>query len=88
MKAMLITFFETKGVVHFEFIPQGQTVNRAYYVEIRKSLFEVVRRIRPELWPNEWIPHYDNAPTNKAPSVKEFLAQKSITEMDHPALFP
>jgi hypothetical protein len=34
MKTVLITFFDIKGTVHFEFIPQGQRVNKAYYVEI------------------------------------------------------
>jgi hypothetical protein len=52
-----------------------------------------VHRKRPELWPNIWILHHDNAPANKAISVKQFLAQKSITEMEHPScsdfwLFP
>jgi hypothetical protein len=37
MKTMLITFFNIKGTVHFEFIPQGQAVNQAYYVEIMKQ---------------------------------------------------
>jgi hypothetical protein len=34
----------------FEFIPQGQTVNQAYYVELLKWLREAVRIKRPELW--------------------------------------
>jgi hypothetical protein len=53
MKKILITFFDIKGTVHFEFIPQGQTVNQAYFVEILKRLCEAVRRKRPELWPTD-----------------------------------
>jgi hypothetical protein len=34
MKSMVITFFDIKGTVHFEFTPQDQTFNQAYYVEV------------------------------------------------------
>jgi hypothetical protein len=85
MKTMLMTFFDSKGIVHYEFIPQGQTVNQAYYVEIMKRLREAVcKKKRPELWPNDWILHHDKAAAHKALSVQKFLAQKSITEMEHP----
>jgi hypothetical protein len=47
-----------------------------------KRFPEAVCRKRPELWPNYWILHHDNAPAHKAPSVKQFIAQKSITERD------
>jgi fatty acid-binding protein DegV len=82
---MLITFLDIKGIAHFEFIPQGQTVNRAYYVEILKWLCEAVHRKRHKLRPNDWILHHDNAPAHKALSVTQFLAQKSITEMEQPS---
>jgi hypothetical protein len=35
---MLIILFDIRDIVHFEFIPQGQTVNQAYCVEIFKLL--------------------------------------------------
>jgi hypothetical protein len=38
----------------------------------------------PEIWPIDSILHHDKAPAHKALSVKQFLAQKSITEMEHP----
>jgi hypothetical protein len=73
---MLITFFDIKGSVHFEFISQSQTINQAYYVEILKQLHEVVHRKRPELWPSDWILHHNNDAAHKSLSVKQFLAQK------------
>jgi hypothetical protein len=79
MKMMLLTFFNIMSTVHFEFIPQGQTVNQAYYVEILKWLCKAVHRISP----NNWIFHHDNAAAHKAVSVKQFLAQKLVIEMEH-----
>jgi hypothetical protein len=84
MKAMVITSCCIKGTIHSEFIPQGQTVNQAYYVEILKQLCEAVHRKRPE----GWIPHFDDAPAYKLLSVKQFLAQKLITEMEHSPFSP
>jgi hypothetical protein len=75
MKITLITFFNIKGIVHFEFILQGQTINRTYCVEILKWLHEAVLRKRPELW-TRWIHHYDNAPARNVLSAKQLMAQK------------
>jgi hypothetical protein len=43
---------------------------------------------RPELWPNNWILHYHNTPAHKPFSIKQFLAQKLIIEMEHPTYSP
>jgi hypothetical protein len=51
MKKMLVTFFDIKGNVLFEFIPQGQTISQAYYmyVETFNRLSEFALRKKPEL---------------------------------------
>jgi hypothetical protein len=43
---------------------------------------------RPEVWPNNWILHHDNAPALKMLSVEQFLTQKSVTEMEYPLWSP
>jgi len=42
METVLFTFFDIKGIVHFEFITQGRTFIQAYYVEILKQFHEAV----------------------------------------------
>jgi len=42
IKSMLVCFFDQKGIVHKEFVPTGQTVNAAFYVEVLKHLQENV----------------------------------------------
>jgi len=54
-----------------------------------ERLREKVRQKRPELFAkNSWILHHDNAPAHTALSVKDFLATKQITVLEHPAFSP
>jgi histone-lysine N-methyltransferase SETMAR len=75
-------------IVHFEFLEHGRTVNQHCYLETLVRLREAGRRRRPELWPDAWIFHHDNAPAHDALAVREFLAKKSIMKLDHPPYSP
>ena len=66
IKVMLVVFFDRKGIVHHEFVPHGQMVNKQLYQEVLARLRDAVRRKRPELWENQtWILHLDSVPTLK-----------------------
>jgi histone-lysine N-methyltransferase SETMAR len=83
-KTMLVCFFDHKGIVHYEFIAQGQTVYQQCYSEEVTKLWKSVWRKTPEPWPDKWISHHDIAPAHDALRVCEFLAKKSVIKMDHP----
>jgi len=53
IKVMLIVCFDWKGIVHREFAPRGQMVNKQLYQEVLARLRDAVRRTIPELWENQ-----------------------------------
>ena len=82
-------FFDMRGIVHYEFVPTGQTVNQVYYLEVLERLCEKVRQKRPEIFAiNSWILQHDNVPTHTTLSLRECLATKQITVLEHPAYSP
>ena len=89
IKTMLIVFFDYRGVVHHEFVPEGQTVNKEYYLAVLRRLREAIRRKRPDLWAdNSWIFHHDNAPSHSSLIVTEFLAKHEIKVIAQPPYSP
>ena len=65
VKVMLIVFFDIEGIVHYEYVPQGQTVNQQFYLQVLNRLRLAVFRKRPQkLAAGAWALHHDNAPTH------------------------
>lgn len=88
-KVMLEVFFDIKGIVHFEFIPEGRTVNKNLYVEILRRLRDSIRRKRPELWEaKNWILHHDNAPAHRSFMVSEYLTKSQVRVLPQPPYSP
>ncbi|UYV74228.1 SETMAR [Cordylochernes scorpioides] len=67
-KAMLCVWWDQTGVVYFEFLKPGETVNTSRYEQQMHSLREAVNEKRPE-WRqkhNKLILQHDNAPAQNA----------------------
>jgi hypothetical protein len=47
-----------------------------------------VGKIRPELWPNDWILRHDNSPAHKVLSAEQFPVKNWVTEKEQPPCFP
>ena len=89
VKVLLTVFFDYRGVVHQEFLPQGRTVNKEDYLQVMRRLREAIRKKRPELWKNHsWILHHDNAPAHSSLLVRDFLAKTNTTVMPQPPYSP
>ena len=79
VKVMLTVFFDCRGVVHHEYSPPNQTINKEYYREVLRRLRDAVRRKRPDLWrARTWQLHQANAPAHSSQLVQTFLAEHSI----------
>ncbi len=46
---MLSFFFDSKGVIHHEYVPEGQTVNATFYVQVLDHLCKRIAHVRPEM---------------------------------------
>ena len=73
LTCVYIIFFDCEGVVHYEFAPRGQTINKEYYIEVLKRLRDAVRRKGPRFWSSgDWLLHHDNAPAHSSNLVQQF----------------
>jgi hypothetical protein len=89
VNVMLTFFFDIEDVGHYEFLCQGQTVNRWYYLKVLKRLRENVRRERRQLWRNNsWFLFHDNAPAHASLLIRDYLANMNTTGLPQPPYSP
>lgn len=73
IKTILIVFFGVRGIVHFELVPQDDTVNSAFRLQVLERLKRQVTRERADI-KNTVKLHNNNAPSYIAFIVNNFLA--------------
>ncbi|UYV67222.1 hypothetical protein LAZ67_4004429 [Cordylochernes scorpioides] len=89
LKCLLITLFDVKGLVNYEFVPEGQTINQHYYLDVLRSLREAVRQKRPEKWPKKnCVLHHYNARPHTAVTVQLYSAKHGIALLPQPPYSP
>jgi hypothetical protein len=82
-------FFYCEGIIHHEFLPYGQMVNKEYYLKVMKGLEQALRRKRPDLWKEKkWLLHHDNAAVHSSLLIHDFLTKCEITLIPQPPYSP
>jgi hypothetical protein len=84
VKIMLVIFFNWQGIVHKEFVPEGQTANSEFYREGMDGLLNRLwcNRLDKAQWGN-WFVLHDTYITTV---IKQLLAKKRFTFLYHPPL--
>jgi hypothetical protein len=79
VKVLLTVFFDYCRIVHHSCAPEGQTINKEYYLEVIHHLCDAVSRRRPDLWASHiWQLHHDNASAHSSHLIQSFLAKHGI----------
>jgi histone-lysine N-methyltransferase SETMAR len=89
-EVLLVTFFESQGIIHKEFVPPCQSANKDYYEEVLPHLVQRIRRVRRPQFQERgsWFLLHENARPHTAVSIKQFLAKQWIPEINQPPYSP
>jgi len=79
---MLLAFFDSEGTIQHDYTPDGQKINKEFYLEVLWCLRESVCRKQLEKWRDgDWILHHDNAPAHTSHLVQQFLAKHGTAQL-------
>jgi hypothetical protein len=75
-------FFDSQGLVHKEFVPEGKTVNAEFHRGVMARLQKCIWQVHPAVFcSQDFFLLHDNAPAHKAAGVCQFLTQKIVTTL-------
>jgi len=78
---MLIIFFDSRGVVHKNFVQEGKTLNAEFYKGEMDRLLKRIQRVRPAAFCyRDFFLLHDNATAHKAASVCQFFTPPKMLQ--------
>ena len=88
-KVMLSIWWDYKGVVYYELLPRGRTINSEVYCQQLTKLNESLQRSRPELVNRKGVIfHHDNARPHTSLMTRQKLLDLGWELMPHPPYSP
>ena len=77
VKTMIIVFFDSRGIVHKEFVPPRQTVNHAFFKDVLERLRKRIQQVRRDI-ADDRVLQQDNAPAHTALQLENFWRRKTL----------
>ena len=88
-KVMLCVWWNYKGLVHFELLKEGQTINSSLYSEQLERMLDRLEDLEPALVNRKRVLlQQDNAPAHTAKNTKRKIKDLDIELLPHPAYSP
>ncbi|GFS04208.1 histone-lysine N-methyltransferase SETMAR [Elysia marginata] len=84
-KVMLTVFWDSDGIVHIEFLKQGNTFNLERYISTLRKLSVRLKRVRPT---KHAILHHDNDREHTSRQTEEALHKMNFVVIPHPSYSP
>ncbi|GFS27223.1 transposase [Elysia marginata] len=84
-KFMLTVLWDSEGIVHIEFLKQGNTVNSERYISTLRKLSVMLTRVRLT---KHAILHHDNARSHTSRKTEEALHKINFVILPHPSYSP
>ena len=88
-RLLMITFFDSSGMIYMQWVPTGQTVNKEYYVEVLRESSKRFRRKKLPLFKSgQWHFLQDNATVHNSILVTDYLTKMGIMTVPQPLNCP
>ena len=89
IKTILINFFESQGVLHKEFVPEGKTVNAEFYKGVMDGLLKRIQQLRPAAFcSRDFFLLHCNVPAHTAAKCLPIFDPKNVKTFYHPPYCP
>lgn len=87
-KVMATVFWDSRGVIHIDYLEKGKTINGKYYSELLDRFDTVLKQKRPHLKKKKVLFHQDNARVHTCAVTMAKFYQLGYELLQHPPYSP